>query len=45
MGKLAATCRVGMLQRVLQAIAYPLQFETLHIAPDARSARASPQTQ
>ena len=39
MGKIAATCRVGMLQRVLHDIADPLQFEVLHIAPDARGAR------
>ena len=36
MWKMAATCRVGMLQRVLHDIADPIQFEVLHIAPDAR---------
>ena len=38
MGKIAATCKVGMLQRVLHDIADVLQFEVLHIARDARGA-------
>ena len=39
MGKSAATCRVGMLERVLHDIADPLQFEVLQVAPLAQGAR------
>ena len=39
MGKIVATCRVGMLQRVLQDGADPMHFEVVHIAPDAQGAR------
>ena len=39
MGKLAAVCRVGMLQRTLSDLQDQKQFEVLYIAPSAREAR------
>ena len=40
MGKLAAVCRVGMIQRTLQDLQDPQQFEIIHITPSGRDARA-----
>ena len=39
MGKLAATCEVGMAQRMLADILDETQFETLHVAANATEAR------
>ena len=39
MGKLAATCKVGMAQRMLADILDDTQFETFHVAANAREAR------
>ena len=39
MGKIAAVCRVGMLQRTLADSQDQQQFEVLHIAPSKRDAR------
>ena len=39
MGKLAAVCRVGMLQRTLSDLQDQKQFEVLYIAPSASEAR------
>ena len=39
MGKIAAVCRVGMLQRTLADLQDQQQFEVLHIAPSTRDAR------
>ena len=40
MGKLADVCGVGMIQRRLQDLQDPQQFDVLHMAPSGRDAPA-----